>query len=846
MALARNTSGSNCRRLAKQEALAQPPRRSGAGSLRARVEPEEAENDEVALHVESPEDFSAPTAEGPLSPASATLEVGTTSVTLEVGEIGQQADAAVWASENDARVLSSCCVGPRIDRSGQGSMTPLQVVYSERFSGAGSTPGGFVKRDGRIKEFEVLVARLIDRSLRPIVAEAFPREVQLSTTVFSIDPDRLPDQLALLASSAALSLSRVPLELPAVAGVRVIVDSPGSQPQINPSNVALDDSDMPLPASEAIGDDKPTGEHGSLSVDRGEKGKFQHPVVDMIVSGTKEGILMVEGGADLSPKEDVLCAINSAHVEIARVCDELEVLAAKAGREKESVFERWNASASIKEAEKFVLNNVGNLLSEWSYGGGSTPFSKQKRGVIKDRIKERALALANENDDGTDSKLPNALIGDAFERQCKKFVRASLSEGLTRQDGRAADELRPISASSGRMLPNAHGSAIFRRGETQAIGAVQLGSDYERQQVDSPTRPGPKRFSLDYYFPPMSVGETGRLAGMPSRREVGHGALAERGLKPIVPPKSDFAHNIRVESTISGSNGSSSMASVCVGTLAMLDAGIPIKQPVGGVAIGLVKNGSDPVNSTMLVDILGSEDFMGDMDLKVAGGGDGTVSAVQLDVKNPAGLNSELFVRALDEADSAIARVIDTMMSTCSPPPQNHLAHGVDRTLTVQISPEMVGKVIGPGGKTVNEITQRTGISSLVFDSESGQGTLRGKTEDSIEAARRMVHAIVGDVHQGDEFTNAKVMAVPEYGIIVELAPETKALIHVSTLNLPKGSPASESGIAPGETLHVIIQEVNSKGYKAALVGDGSSANGAGAKDEESAADGEAAAAAVG
>lgn len=800
----------------------------GAGAhADAEADPEEASEDEVELHVETPERFTNLPSEGPLPVHEAELSVGGSSVHLSIGSVAPQADASVWASEGSARVLASCCVGQRQDRSGQGAMAPLQVVYSERFSGAGLTPGGFVKRDGRIKEFEVLVARLIDRSLRPVVAEAFPREVQISSTVFSIDNERLPDQLALLASSASLSLSRVPLELPAVAGVRVVVDSSGDEPRINPANVPLDTGDLPSSIADPMNDtedETPTAvasvpshhDNGDGATHATAEGTL--PLVDLVVSGTKSGVLMVEGGADLAPKEDVLRAIESAHEEIASICEELTVLAERFGRVKETASEGWNQSQRIEEADRIVNESVGADIKEWSCGGGTTPSEKQKRGKLKEQIKEAAMDSLSSSNDGKAATIPEALLSDAFERQCKKYVRHSLASGSLRQDGRRNDDLRPISASSGRLLPNAHGSAIFTRGETQALAAVQLGSDREMQMVDSPTRPGGKPFALHYFFPPLSVGETGRLSGTPSRREVGHGALAERGLKPIAPSKTTFGHNIRIESTITSSNGSSSMASVSVGTLALLDAGVPIKQPVAGVAIGMVKVETNPEESTLLVDILGSEDFMGDMDFKVAGGGDGTISAVQLDVKTATGLQSSLFRRAIDLADDAVARVIATMMAECTPPPSCELADGVDRTIAVRIDPENVGKVIGIGGQIVNSIRQRTGAKTIFFDSSTGYGTIRGPDSHTLAKAHREVLAVAGELNEGVIFYDVEVLKVPDYGLIIELAPETKALVHVGTLGLEYGQSATEYGVQAGDHVDVKISSVSEKGYKAEVL----------------------------
>lgn len=745
------------------------------------VQPQEdMEEDEVAVHLETPElGLGIGELEGPLEEARAAFQLGEEEVELEVGRVAGQADAAVWAKEGQTRLLATCCVGEERGRAGQGNMVPLQVVYNERFSGAGRTPGGFVKRDGRIKEFEVLIARLIDRSLRPGVRKGFPRDVQICATVFSIDESRPPDSLALLASSTALSLSRVPTECGPVGGVRVVLPDNGAEPLLNP---------------------------------RWEASEGEAPLVDAVVAGGQEGVVMVEGSGEFAPEREWERAIEEGRKACARVKGEIEGLAERVGRRKEVEAER---DRERERAEEFVERAVGESVRELARGGGGrVPADKLRRSNARRRMEAHAVHQAQEEE------LDPGLARDAVDGLYEREWRRALLEGLPREDGRRADEMRRVRMESGRLLPSAHGSALFTRGETQALVVTTLGGDKEKQMVDSPTRPGAKDFTLHYFFPPASVGEAGRISGMPSRREVGHGSLAEKALAPALPDmrsgSDPFPYSVRLESTVTESNGSSSMASVCGGTLSLLDAGVPLMRRVAGVAVGRVTSPLVPDSDEVLLsDILGSEDANGDMDFKVAGGTDG-VTAVQLDVKKPEGLPRSTVAAAMERARNHIRDLLQAMEGECDPPPTEALPDGVERISTFFVDPSEVGKVIGVSGATVREITDRTGCTSIELDNETGMGKARGPDTVSVDRARQEALAVAGYLGEGDVFDTADVISVASYGVVLLLAPEVKCLVHVSSL--PEGFLSSESAPQYGERWRVRVVAVDDRGIKGQLV----------------------------
>jgi polyribonucleotide nucleotidyltransferase len=649
-----------------------------------------------------------------------TLNSGT--LVLETGKMAKQANGAVYASLGGSAVLATVCSGREPDSPLD--YVPLQVEYNEKYYAAGKIPGGFLKREGRPKDKEILVSRLIDRPMRPLFDKAFGREIQVVPTVVSTDMVNPPDIIAMIASSAAVTISDIPFHGP-IAAVRVALI--GEEYIVNPTFQQIEDASL-----------------------------------EIIVAGTEKGITMVEGGAKQVSEEMMLKAIETAQPVIADLCKIQVELAKIAGKEKLPIIE-------IKEDLSFL-----DPIREYAY-----PLYKKASFVIGKM--ERYAALAQVKQDVIEKfekELEESGKGDKisalFEELEYSILRASILEDGVRTDGRKVDEIRPITCEVG-VLPRTHGSALFTRGETQALATSTLGTARDEQMFD--TIDGEKHFSnfmLHYNFPPFSVGETGRLST--GRREIGHGHLAQRALEAILPSKEQFPYTTRIVSEILESNGSSSMASVCGGCLSLMDAGVPIKEPVAGIAMGLITEGEDYGNYKVLSDILGEEDHLGDMDFKVAGTKNG-ITAFQMDIKI-AGVTSEIMSKALKQAKDGRMHILSIMNETLKTP-RTEISEFAPKILTVKVAEDKIGAVIGTGGKTIKGIAESTG-AELNIDND-GTVTIYGVNSESANKALALVKSIVEEPEPGTIYQGT-VKRIMDFGAFIEILPGKEGLCHISKL----------------------------------------------------------------
>jgi polyribonucleotide nucleotidyltransferase len=647
-------------------------------------------------------------------------EIGGKLLSIETGKIARQAHGAVIVRYGDTVVLATVVSGkPRegID------FFPLQVDYREKMYAAGKFPGGFFKREGRPTQKEILTMRLIDRPIRPLFPEAYRDEVIVQCMVLSSDQENDPDVLAMVGASAALCISKIPFEGPTGA---VRVGHVNDEFIINPTITQRNEGDL-----------------------------------DMVLAGHRDGINMIEVGARELPEQAVTEAIQQGFEVIRDLCGMIQELSEKVGPQKE-----WTQPEIDHTLGQRVAQLAESRLREAKRTTG-----KQERYTAVEKLYEEVLEALS----------PKGAEKPEFERQAvynelqkleEKVVRqVILNEGI-RADGRGADDIRPIKSEVG-VLPRTHGSALFSRGETQALVVVTLGTARDEQTVDDLLEEYSKKFMLHYNFPPFCVGEVRRIMG-PSRREIGHGALAERSLEPVLPSPEKFPYTIRVVSDIMESNGSSSMASVCGGTLALMDAGVPILHPVAGISIGMVCEGDKTV---LLTDILGEEDHFGDMDFKVSGSQVG-VTAVQLDLKTR-GLSHELICQAMEKARVARRSILREMLSTLRSPRPNISAYA-PRLLTLHINPEKIGKVIGPAGRGIRALEASTGAKIDIQD--DGTVHISCLSAEGAEAARNAIEAIAEEIKIGRVY-HGKVSAVKEYGAFIEIAPGQDGLCHISELS---------------------------------------------------------------
>jgi polyribonucleotide nucleotidyltransferase len=647
------------------------------------------------------------------------LPMGSANLVLETGKLAKQAHGAVVVGMGESTVLVTAVEGaadPKRD------FFPLTVDYREKTYAAGKFPGGYIKRETRPSTKETLTSRLIDRPIRPLFPLNYLNEVQVMCSTLSADRSFDPDVLAMIGSSAALHISHIPFLEP-TGSVRV--GRVGGQLVAMPTYDQLEESDL-----------------------------------DLVVSGTKSAITMIEGFAREMPEDEMLKAILFAHEHIRRIVDAIIKFRSDAGLSEKALPPAPPANPLHAEiSEKFGAEFVA---AKYTPGKAARNAAVS---ALKDKIK--AVYLAADRQPAVEPAVLSSILSQIEE----KVVREAILSGK-RIDGRQEDEIRALHCETN-LLPRVHGSALFQRGETQALVTATLGTSSDEQRVEGLLDEVAKKFMLDYNFPPFSVGECKPIRG-PGRREIGHGALAERSLKAVIPSIEDFPYTIRLVSDILESNGSSSMASVCGGTLALMDAGVPILNPVAGISIGLVKEGDRHI---LLTDIQGDEDHYGDMDFKIAGTGLG-ITGIQLDLKNN-GISEQIVRETLERARMARRRILRTMLAVLSKP-NSEISKHAPRLLTVQINPEKIGLLIGPGGKNIKGIQESTGAKIDIED--DGTVYISHSDAEGAEAARRRVAAITEEVQVGRVY-DGKVTSIKEFGAFVEILPGRDGLCHISELD---------------------------------------------------------------
>ncbi|WLS97366.1 polyribonucleotide nucleotidyltransferase [Gilliamella apis] len=681
------------------------------------------------------------------NPTYQKFQYGRHTVTLETGIMARQATAAVMVNMDDTAVFVTVVANKKV-KEGQ-DFFPLTVNYQERTYAAGRIPGGFFKREGRPSEGETLIARLIDRPLRPLFPEGFVNEIQIIATVVSVNPEVSPDLVAMIGASAALCLSGVPFHGPiGAARVGFIND----EFVLNPSVKELASSRL-----------------------------------DLVVAGTKSAVLMVESEADLLTEDQMLAAVVFGHDQQQVVIDNINEFVAKANCEK------WDWVAPAKNEELF---NAVSELAKDRLGEAYRITEKQARYAQIDLIKEEVLATLKEKDEELDENEVINIIVD-LESQ---IVRQRVIAGEPRIDGREKDMIRALDIRTN-VLPRTHGSALFTRGETQALVTATLGTERDAQIIDELTGEYTERFLLHYNFPPYSVGETG-MVGSPKRREIGHGRLAKRGVAAVMPSKEEFPYTVRVVSEITESNGSSSMASVCGASLALMDAGVPIKSSVAGIAMGLVKEGD---NFVVLSDILGDEDHLGDMDFKVAGTREG-VSALQMDIKIE-GITKEIMQVALNQAKGARLHILGVMEQAINKPRQE-ISEFAPRIYTMNVNPDKIRDIIGKGGATIRALTEETGTTIEIAD----DGTVKIAASDGNKAqdAIARINNLVADVEIGKIYTG-KVTRIVDFGAFVSVIGGKEGLVHVSQIADHRVEKVADY-LKVGQEVNVKVLEIDRQG----------------------------------
>ena len=678
---------------------------------------------------------------------SRTFEYGGETVTLQTGEIARQASAAIVASMGDTVVLVTV-VGRREANPAQ-AFFPLTINYQERTYAAGKIPGGFFKREGRPAELETLTSRLIDRPLRPLFPKGFMNEVQVVATVMSLDPEIPGDIPALVGASAALACSGIPFAGPIGAARVGYVDG---EYVLNPTRTALQDS-----------------------------------ALDLVVAGTSQAVLMVESEADRLSEEVMLGAVMFGHEKLQGAITAIEELAAEAAAPA------WDWQP--KAADESLAERVDAAIRDELTAAYQIP-DKMERQDAAAAAKGRAVSeLANE--DGGPSKADVKSAASALE---KSIVRRRIIAGEPRIDGRATDVVRPITVHTG-VLPRTHGSAVFTRGETQAIVTATLGTTRDAQIIDALAGEYKEAFMLHYNFPPYSVGETGFM-GSPKRREIGHGKLAKRGVQAIMPSDEDFPYTIRVVSEITESNGSSSMASVCGTSLALMDAGVPVKAPVAGVAMGLIKEDD---GYAVLTDILGDEDHLGDMDFKVAGSEDG-ITALQMDIKVD-GITREIMETALEQAKAGRLHILGEMNKALGSPRED-LSEHAPRFITVRINPEKIASVIGKGGAVIRALTEETGATIDIGD--DGLIKIASADKTAGEEAKRRIELITADIEVGTIY-EGRVQKLMDFGAFVNILPGKDGLVHISQISEQRVQNVADE-LSEGQMVKVKVLEVDKQG----------------------------------
>ncbi len=682
-----------------------------------------------------------------MNPITKTFQYGQHTVTLETGAMARQATGAVLASMDDTTVLVTV-VGKKEAKAGQ-DFFPLTVNYQERTYAAGKIPGGFFKREGRPSENETLISRLIDRPIRPLFPDGFNNEVQVIATVISVNPQVSPDIVALIGTSAALAISGLPFDGP-IGAARVGV---------------INDEYVLNPTAEELLESK----------------------LDLVVAGTENAVLMVESEAQLLSEDTMLGAVVYGHEQMQTIIKNINELAAEAGKPKWE----WTAPATNEELLKKIKE-----LAEDGIGDAYRITEKAERYAKISELKSKVTEQLTAENEELDAKE----ISDLFHSVEKKIVRSRITAGEKRIDGRDPDMVRALHMATG-VLPRTHGSAVFTRGETQALVTATLGTERDAQMIDDLTGFNANRFMLHYNFPPYCVGETG-MVGSPKRREIGHGKLAKRGVQAVMPSQEEFPYTIRVVSEITESNGSSSMASVCGASLALMDAGVPIKSSVAGIAMGLVKEGDKFV---VLSDILGDEDHLGDMDFKVAGSKDG-VTALQMDIKID-GITREIMEIALAQAKAARLHILNVMDEALADA-RTELSDYAPRYHTMKINPDKIRDVIGKGGAVIRELTESTNTNIEIND----DGTVRIAATDQASADKAIarIEELTADVEVGRIY-EGKVARIVDFGAFVTILPGKDGLVHISQIAEERVNDVNEY-LTVGQTVPVKVLEIDRQG----------------------------------
>jgi len=673
------------------------------------------------------------------------FKFGDHNVTLETGEIARQASGAVMV-DMDGTVVMVTAVAVKAGEPKD--FFPLTVNYQERSYAAGKIPGSFFKREGRPSEKETLTSRLIDRPIRPLFPKGFTNEVQVIATVMSLNPDVDPDIAALIGTSAALSISGAPFAGPVGAARVGYIDG---NYVLNPTFSQLKQSQL-----------------------------------DLVVAGTSDAVLMVESEADQLSEDVMLGAVMYGHEQFQVVIDTIKELAAEVNTPAMA----WTPPETNEDLLKQVTETVTTDLT-----AAYQISEKLERYAAVDKVRDAAVEkLASDDGFSADD------VKGAFSKVEKIIVRGRIIAGEKRIDGRNLDDVRPITVRTG-VLPRTHGSALFTRGETQAVVVTTLGTSRDAQKIDALEGEQIDSFMLHYNFPPFSVGEAGRV-GTPGRREIGHGRLAKRGVLACMPTTEEFPYSIRVVSEITESNGSSSMASVCGTSLALMDAGVPVKSPIAGIAMGLVKEGE---NYAVLSDILGDEDHLGDMDFKVAGTANG-VNALQMDIKIT-GITKEIMEKALEQAKAGRLFILGEMNKVLSAP-STEMSHYAPRYLKMKINPEKIRDVIGKGGAVIKSITEETGVTIDIDD--DGNVKIASSDFDAAEAAKLRIEQITAEAEVGQVYQGT-VIKIMDFGAFVRILPNKEGLVHISQICEERVEKVSDK-LAEGEVVQVKVLEIDRQG----------------------------------
>ncbi len=681
-------------------------------------------------------------------------------ISIETGKLAKQADGAVMLRMNNTMLLATVCAA-KTAQPGTDFM-PLQCDYKEKYSAAGRFPGGFTKREGRAGDYEILTSRLVDRALRPLFPSDYHCEVYVNITLFSADGVDMPDALAGFAASAALAASDIPFEGP-ISEVRVARIN--GEYVVNPTFDQLKEADM-----------------------------------DIMVGATEENIMMVEGEMDEVPESALLEALKVAHEAIKPMCQLQKELSKELGTDVKREYDDEVNDEELRQQVKDECYKPAYAIAE-----AGDHDKHQREDVfteIREGFKER-YAAAHPELSPEELEEKNAMVDRYYHDVERDAMRRCILDEGKRLDGRKTTDIRPIWCEVS-PLPMPHGSAIFTRGETQALATATLGTKLDEKMVDDVLDKSYMRFLLHYNFPPFSTGEAKAQRGV-GRREIGHGHLAWRALKGQIP--ADYPYTVRVVSDILESNGSSSMATVCAGTLALMDAGVPIKAPVSGIAMGLIKNpGEDKY--AILSDILGDEDHLGDMDFKTTGTAKG-LTATQMDIKCD-GLSYEILEKALNQAKQAREHILGKILETM-PAPRPELKPHVPRIEAFEIPKEFIGAVIGPGGKIIQGMQEDTG-ATITIDEEDGVGKIQvsGPNKESIDAAVAKIRAIVAIPEVGEVY-DAKVVSIMPYGCFVEFMPGKEGLLHISEIAWKRLESVEEAGIKEGDTIKVKLLEIDDK-----------------------------------